>query len=111
MVGQLLIYCCICILFAISSQLVCILLFWLVMQSNDGVSKFLNTFLFISFGSIFYSFIYIDKAYLIHFLVYLLVIFLACIFVVLANVARSFIHPFLSRLSFGGGCMLMWMNQ
>ena len=38
---------------------------------------------------------------------YLVVIFLACIFVVLANVAISFIHLFLSRSSFVGGGMLI----
>ena len=38
-----------------------------------------------------------------HSFVYLEVISLACIFVVLANVAISFIQSFLSKLSFGGG--------
>ena len=40
---------------------------------------------------------------------YLVVVFLACIFVVLANVASSFIQSFFSKLSFGGGGMLMWI--
>ena len=46
--------CCICISFAMSSGLIRILLFWSVMQSSggvsEGVSRFLNTFLFIFLG-------------------------------------------------------------
>ena len=42
-------------------------------------------------------------AFLIHSLVYLVVIFLACMFAVLANVANSFIHSFFYKSSFGGG--------
>ena len=38
-----------------------------------------------------------------------MVIFLACIFVVLANVASSFIHLFFSKSSFDGGGMLIWV--
>ena len=41
---------CICISFAMSSRLVRMLLFLLVMQSSGGVSKFLKTFLFIFLG-------------------------------------------------------------
>ena len=41
---------CICISFAISSGLVRMLLFRSIMQSNGGVSRFLNTFLFIFLG-------------------------------------------------------------
>ena len=41
---------CICISFAMSSGLVRMLLFLLVMQSNGGVSNFLKTFLFIFLG-------------------------------------------------------------
>ena len=37
-----------------------------------------------------------------HSLVYLVVIFLACIFAILANVASFFIHSFLNKSSFGG---------
>ena len=40
---------------------------------------------------------------------YLVVIFLACVFVVLASVASSFIHSFLSNLSFGEGGMLIYV--
>ena len=40
---------------------------------------------------------------------YLVVIFLACIFVVLAKVTSSFIHSFLSKSSFGSEGMLMWV--
>ena len=47
MTGQLLMDYFIYILFAISSRLVNILLFQLVMQSSGGVSKFLKNFLFI----------------------------------------------------------------
>ena len=36
-----------------------------------------------------------------------MVIFLACIFAILANIASSFIQSFFSKLSFGGGGMLM----
>ena len=42
--------CCICISFAMSSELVRMLLFRSVMQSSGGVSNFLKTFLFIFFG-------------------------------------------------------------
>ena len=48
-------------------------------------------------------------AFLMHSFVYLVVIFLACIFVVLANVASSFIQSFFSKSLFGGGGMLMWV--
>ena len=48
-------------------------------------------------------------AFLIHSLVYLVVIFLACMFVVLANVANSFIHSFFCKSSFGGKDMLIWV--
>ena len=43
----------------------------------------------------------------IHSLVYLMVILLACIFAILASIAKKFIHPSLSKLSFGGGGMLI----
>ena len=46
-------------------------------------------------------------AFLMHSFVYLVVIFFACIFAILANVASSFIQSFFSKLSFGGGVMLM----
>ena len=49
LVGQLLMNCCMCISFAISSRLVMMLLFWSIMQSNGGVSRFLNTFVFYLF--------------------------------------------------------------
>ena len=39
--------CYICILFAMSSRLVKMLLFWSVMQSSGGVSRFLKNLLFI----------------------------------------------------------------
>ena len=48
-------------------------------------------------------------AFLIHSFMYLVVIFLARIFAILANVASSFIKSFFSKLSFGGGGMLMWV--
>ena len=86
--------CYVCISVAISSRLVRMLLFRSVMQSNDGVSRFLNTFLFILLGLVSYNFLYLNMAFLIHSLVYLVVIFLACMFAVLANVANSFIHSF-----------------
>ena len=47
-------------------------------------------------------------AFLMHSFVYLVVIFLACVFAVLANIASSFIQSFFSRSSSGGGGMLMW---
>ena len=99
--------CCICISFAISYGLVNMLLFWLAMQLNGGVLKFLNILLFIFGGLISYSFLYLDMAILMHSLVYLVMIFLACVFGVLASVAKSFIHPFLNGSSFGGGSILM----
>ena len=92
----------ICISFAISFGLVRILLFRSVMQSNGGISRFLNTFL-LFWRLISYNFLYLDMDFLMHSLVYLVVIFLACIFSILATIASSFIHSFLSRSSFGGG--------
>ena len=74
-----------------SFGLVKMLLFLSVMHSSGGVSRFLITFLFIFFGLISYSCLYLEMAFLIHSFVYLVVIFLAYIFVVLANVANSFI--------------------
>ena len=62
------------------------------MQSNGGVSRFLNTFLFILLELVSYNCLYLDMAFLIHSLVYLVVNFLACMFAILANVANSFIH-------------------
>ena len=44
-----------------------------------------------------------------HSFVYLVVIFLACVFTVFANAASSFIQSFFSKSSFGGGGMLMWV--
>ena len=46
-------------------------------------------------------------AFLMHSFVYLVVIFLASVFAVLASVASSFIQSFFSKSSFGGGGMLM----
>ena len=46
-------------------------------------------------------------AFLIHSFVYLVEIFLAFVFAILANVASSFIHSFFSKSSFGGGGILM----
>ena len=70
---------------------------------------FLNTFLFIFLELISYNFLYLDVAFLIHSLVYLVVIFFACIFAILANVASSFIHSFFSKSSFGGEGILIWV--
>ena len=100
---------CIYISFAMTSWLVRMLLFLSVMQSSGGVSRFLKTFLFIFFGLISYSCLYLEMAFLIHSFVYLVVIFLACVFAILANVASSFIQSFFSKLSFGGGGMLIWV--
>ena len=55
--------CCICISFAISSRLVRMLLFRFIMQSNGGVSRFLNTFLYIFLGLISYNYLYLDMAF------------------------------------------------
>ena len=99
--------CCICISFAMSSGLVRMLLLRSVIQSNGGVSRSLKTFLFIFFRLISYSCLYLEKAFLIHFLVYLVVIFLACIFAALASVASSFIQSFFSESSSGGGGILV----
>ena len=101
--------CCICISFAMSSGLVRMLLFRSVMQSNGGVSTFLRTFLFIFFGLISYICLYLEMAFLMHSFVCSVVIFLACLFAVLASVASSFIQSFFSRSLFGGGGMLMWV--
>ena len=48
-------------------------------------------------------------AFLTQSLMYLVVIFLACIFFVLAHIVNSLIHSFLSRSSFGGVGMLVWV--
>ena len=48
-------------------------------------------------------------AFLIHSFVYLVVIFLAFVFAILANAASSFIQSFFSKLSFGGDGILMWV--
>ena len=90
----LLIDYCMCISFAISSGFISILLIWSLMQSNVGVLTFLKTFLFIFLGLILYNSLYLDISFLNHSLVYLVVIFLAWMFVVLANFAISFIHTF-----------------
>ena len=68
--------CCICISFAMSSGLVRMLLLQSVIQSSGKVSRFLKTFLFIFFGLISYSCLYLEMAFLIHSFVYLVVIFL-----------------------------------
>ena len=83
------------------------LLFLSVMQSSGGVSRFLKTFLFIFFGLVPYSCLYLEMDFLIHSFVYLVAIFLAFVFAILANVASSIIHSFFSKSSFGGGGMLM----
>ena len=61
--GQLLMHCCIYILFTMSSGLVRMLLFWSIIQSNGGSSRFLNTFLFIFLGLISYNCLYLDMAF------------------------------------------------
>ena len=104
-VGLLLRVCCMCISFAMSSGFVSILLLRSLMQSSGGVSRFLNTFLFIFFGLVSYSFLYLDMAFLMHSLVYLVVIFLACRFDVLAIVAIYLIHVLIRKPSVGGGGM------
>ena len=66
----------ICISFAKSYGLVRMLLFRSIMQSSGGVSRFLNTFLFIFLELISYNCLYLDMVFLIHSLVYLVVFFL-----------------------------------
>ena len=100
--------CYICISFAMSSRLVR-MLFWSVIQSSGGISRFLKTFLFIFFGLISYCCLYLEMAFLIHYFVYLVVIFLACVYFALASVASSFIQSFFSKSSSGGGGILMWV--
>ena len=63
-----------------------------VMQSNGGVSRFLNTLLLIFFGFFSYNCLYFDIVFFTHSWVYLVVIFLACIFAVLAICANILIH-------------------
>ena len=91
--------CCIYISFAMSSGLVRMLLLRSVIQLSGGVSRFLKTFLFIFFGLISYSCLYLEMDFLIHSFVYLVVIFLACVFAALASVASSFIQSFFSSSS------------
>ena len=69
----------------------------------------MKTFLFIFFGLISYNCLYLEMDFLIHSFVYLVVIFLAYVFAILANVASSFIQSFFSKLSFGGGGMFIWV--
>ena len=90
-----------------SSGLVRMLLLRSVIQSSGGVSRFLKTFLFIFFGLISYNCLYLEMDLLIHSLVYLVVIFLACVFAALASIASFFIQSFFSKLSSGGGGILV----
>ena len=92
MVGQLLMDFCIYISFAMSFGLVRMLVFLSIMQSSGGVSKILKTFLFIFFGLISYNCLYLEMDFLIHSFVYLVVIILAFVFAILANIASSFIQ-------------------
>lgn len=98
-----------CISFAMSSGFVSILLLRSRMQSSGGVSRFLTTFLFILFGLVSYSFRYLDMAFLMHYLEYLVVMFMACKFIVLAIIAISLIHIFIKDSSIGGGGMCIWL--
>ena len=94
--------CYTCVSFAMSCGFVSILLLWLAMLFSGGVSKFLNTFMFIFWGLVSYSFLYLDMTILMKSLVYLVVIFMACKFVVLANVAISLMHRLSSGRQGGG---------
>ena len=75
------------------------MLFLSLMQSNGGVYWFLKTLLFIYFWFFSYSCLYFVMAFLTHSWVYLVVIFCACLFAVLANSAIILIHScgFVSR--------------
>ena len=89
-----------------SFGIVRMLLLRLVIQSSGGVKIFENFSIYF-FGLISYSCLYLEMAFLIHSLVYLVVIFLACVFAALANVASSFIQSFFSKSSSGGGGILV----
>ena len=89
---MLLIDCCIWISLAISSGLVSMLLFLSLMQSNGVVSWFLKTLLFIFLGFFSYNCLYFAMVFLTHSWVYLVVIFRACLFAVLASSANVLIH-------------------
>ena len=60
-------------------------------------------------GLISYICLYLEMDFLIHSFLYLMVINLACIFVVLANIASSFFQSFFRKSSSDGGGMLIWI--
>ena len=95
--------CCMYILFAMSFGLVRMFSYVVKWWSFKIFKNFPINF----FGLISYNFLYLEMDFLIHSFLYLVVILLACILAILANVAISFIQLFLSKSSFGGGGMLM----
>ena len=73
------------------------------------VNKVFEYFPVYFFGLISYNCLYLDMVFFKHSLVYLVVIFLACMFAILVNVTNSFIHSFFCKSSFGGRSMLIWV--
>jgi hypothetical protein len=70
---------------AISNELVSIMLLRLKKESKGGVSICLKTFWLINLGLILWICLYLDSFFCTHFLVYVIVIFLALILAVLAK--------------------------
>ena len=93
---------------AISDGFVSMLLYLSVMQSRGGASWLLNIFLCIRFGLISYNCLYLFMAFLIQYLVNLVVIVRACVFVVLAIVAIVMSHSCCWGSWIGKGGMLAY---
>ena len=108
-VGRLLMDCCMCISFAMSSWLVRMLFCLSMMELRGEVSEFLKTFLFIFLGFFSYSCLYFDTALSMHSLVYFVVMSLACFLAVFAITAILFIHVLSEVVVVGGlGICTCW---
>ena len=94
--------CCEYISLAISFGFVMMSPFWFKMQSSGWVLLFLMTFWWIFFGLLSYSCLYFEMAFLMHSLLYLVVIFWASLFAVRTMVAMLVIHWSISVSSLGG---------
>ena len=84
--------CCKYISLAISSGFVMMSPLWFRMQSSGWVVLFLKTFWWIFLGLLSYSCLYFEMAFLMHSLLYLVVILRASLFAVRAMVAILVIH-------------------
>ena len=84
--------CCEYILLAISSGFVMMSPFWFRMQSSGYILLFLKTFWWIFLGLLSYNFLYFEMAFLMHSLLYFVVILQASLFAMHAMVAILVIH-------------------